>query len=38
VVIRLENAATDWAWEFGYWADLRLETGDQKLQARAEGR
>ena len=38
VVIRLENAATDWAWEFGYWSDLRLETGDQKLQARAEGR
>jgi len=40
VVIRLENAATDWAWEFGYWADLRLETGssDPKLQARAEGR
>jgi hypothetical protein len=37
-VIRLENAATDWSWEFGYWADLRLETGDQKLQARAEGR
>ncbi len=37
VVIRLENAATDWSWEFGYWADLRLETGEP-LQARAEGR
>jgi hypothetical protein len=37
VVIRLENAATDWSWEFGYWADLRLETGET-LQARAEGR
>ena len=37
VVIRLENAATDWAWEFGYWADLRLETGEP-LQARADGR
>ena len=35
VVVRLENAATDWLWEFGYWADLRLETGE-KLQARAE--
>ena len=39
VVIRLENAATDWAWEFGYWTDLRLETAsDPKLQARAGGR
>jgi hypothetical protein len=37
VVIRLENAATDWSWEFAYWADLRLETGET-LQARAEGR
>jgi putative membrane-bound dehydrogenase-like protein len=23
--LRLENAANDWAWEFGYWNDLRLE-------------
>ena len=25
-VIRLENAATDWAWEFGYWADLEVRS------------
>lgn len=25
VVLRLENAANNWAWEFGYWSDLRLE-------------
>jgi hypothetical protein len=37
VVIRLENAASDWSWEFAYWADLRLETG-APLQARADGR
>ena len=24
IVLRLENAATDWNWEFGYWADLEL--------------
>lgn len=28
VVLRLENAANNWSWEFGYWADLSLETGD----------
>jgi putative membrane-bound dehydrogenase-like protein len=27
VVLRLENAANDWAWEFAYWADLELRTG-----------
>lgn len=26
VALRLENRANDWAWEFGYWADLRLDT------------
>jgi hypothetical protein len=25
-VIRLENAATGWAWEFGYWADLEVRS------------
>ena len=25
VVLRLENAANDWAWEFGYWADLKVD-------------
>ena len=24
VALRLENAANDWAWEFGYWADLAI--------------
>ena len=28
VVVRLENAANDWKWEFGYWSDLRLESGE----------
>jgi putative membrane-bound dehydrogenase-like protein len=28
VVLRLENAANDWSWEFGYWADLRIEMAD----------
>jgi hypothetical protein len=28
VVLRLENAANNWLWEFGYWADLTLETGE----------
>lgn len=26
IVLRLENAANNWSYEFGYWADLRLET------------
>jgi hypothetical protein len=26
--LRLENAANNWSYEFGYWADLRLDTGD----------
>ena len=25
VTLRLENAANDWSWEFGYWADLVIE-------------
>ena len=25
VTIQLEGAATGWAWEFGYWAEVRLE-------------
>lgn len=28
VILRLENAANNWSWEFGYWADLRIETGE----------
>jgi hypothetical protein len=25
VELRLENAANNWEWEFGYWADLTVE-------------
>ena len=25
IVLRLENAATEWDWEFGFWADLKLD-------------
>ncbi|MCC6232219.1 MAG: dehydrogenase [Verrucomicrobiales bacterium] len=25
IPVRLENRANDWAWEFGYWADLRVD-------------
>jgi putative membrane-bound dehydrogenase-like protein len=25
-VVRLENRANDWAWEFGYWGDIELKT------------
>jgi putative membrane-bound dehydrogenase-like protein len=25
VKLRLENAANGWAWEFGYWSDVRIE-------------
>ena len=28
VVLRLENAANDWSHESGYWADLRIDTGE----------
>lgn len=26
IVLRLENAATDWAWEFGYWSDVVVKS------------
>ncbi len=26
VALRLENAANDWSWEFGYWADLEIRS------------
>lgn len=26
IALRLENAANDWMYEFGYWSDLRIET------------
>ncbi len=32
VVLRLENAANNWEWEFGYWADLSLESGEVAAQ------
>ena len=32
VVLRLENGANNWSWEFGYWADVELKIGEQ-LQA-----
>jgi len=28
IVLRLENAANNWSYEFGYWADLRIETDE----------
>ncbi len=28
VVLRLENAANGWSFESGYWADLRIDTGE----------
>ena len=28
VVLRLENAANNWSHESGYWADLRIDTGE----------
>jgi hypothetical protein len=24
IILRLENAANDWNWEFAYWNDIRL--------------
>jgi hypothetical protein len=24
--VRLENAANNWDWEFGYWSDLQIKT------------
>ena len=26
VVLKLENAANDWSWEFGYWSDIKLSS------------
>ena len=34
VTLRLENAANDWAWEFGYWAGIRLESNKPSSAAR----
>jgi hypothetical protein len=31
VMLRLENAANDRGWEFGYWSDLELKFTDRKL-------
>ena len=28
VVLRLENAANNWAFEFAYWSNLRIDTGE----------
>ena len=28
IVMRLENAASDWAWEFGYWSNLQISTDE----------
>ena len=28
VVLRLENAANNWAYEFGYWSNLRIDTSE----------
>jgi hypothetical protein len=27
-VVRLENCANDWNWEFGYWNDIELKVGE----------
>ncbi|MBN8246015.1 MAG: HEAT repeat domain-containing protein [Verrucomicrobia bacterium] len=29
VILRLENAASDWSYEFGYWADLAIESPER---------
>ncbi|MCW5558043.1 MAG: hypothetical protein KIT22_09480, partial [Verrucomicrobiae bacterium] len=29
VVLRLENAASDWSYEFGYWSDLAIESPER---------
>ncbi len=28
IVLRLENCANDWSWEFAYWSDLDVKTTD----------
>jgi putative heme-binding domain-containing protein len=32
--LRLENAANDWAWEFGYWADIEVTSADRRASVR----
>jgi hypothetical protein len=34
VVLRLENAANDWAWEFGYWSDIEIRSTDLAASAK----
>ena len=33
VTLRLENAANDWSWEFGYWSDLELKMSELTAKA-----
>ena len=33
VKLRLENSANDWNFEFGYWSDLELKTGELRASA-----
>lgn len=28
--LRLENAANDWSWEFGYWSELQIKSTEQR--------
>ena len=34
IALRLENAANDWNFEFGYWSEIELKAGGQSAQAR----
>jgi putative membrane-bound dehydrogenase-like protein len=34
VALRLENAANNWEWEFGYWSNLRIKVEDLKQASR----
>jgi hypothetical protein len=34
LTLRLENAANDWAWEFGYWSDIELVVTQQTAGAK----
>ena len=34
IALRLENAANDWNFEFGYWSDLEISTTEQTARAR----
>ncbi len=31
VTLRLENCANNWAWEFGYWTDLKLDSSEEAV-------